>query len=191
MIIARDGAIQDDFRNKKAGKEMTFSPEAVALIEEEYEPRELEQERMPELLANLVSRQRVILRRLSAIFALMDCEITIQRSHVEQAYLCLDYSTDSIRYLLKTAKQEAEQAQVTSFSEQVYEAISLINYGHGCSMTQLHNHFNRRKKGSELKAALQALLESTPPKIEQYHPEKSGVGRKSTMFRVIPEKKSN
>ncbi|WBA82606.1 hypothetical protein [Endozoicomonas sp. GU-1] len=92
---------------------------------------------MPELLTNMVSRHRVFVWRLSAILALMDRSDTVQAEHVQQAYLWLDYSIGSIRYLLNTARQEAEQEQVSGLAEEIYEFLLSHNKGKGCTATDI------------------------------------------------------
>ncbi|MFK0571946.1 hypothetical protein, partial [Endozoicomonas sp.] len=171
---------------KKAGREMVMSQEARAVIIEEYHQRESAQDAMPELLANMVSRHRVFVCRLSAIFALMDLSESVQAEHVRQAYRWLDFSAASIRYLLNTARQEAEQEEVISLAGEIHGFLLTHNDGKGCSSTEIsQNLFSGNKKAKDITAALKSLTESIPPGVEQYQPEQKGRGRKKTIFRPV------
>ncbi|USE34134.1 DUF3987 domain-containing protein [Endozoicomonas sp. SCSIO W0465] len=75
IIRGRDQKIDDDVTDRQAGKEMLMSDDAKAVLNAEYERRERDQDAMPELLANLVSRHRVFVWRLSAI-------VTVQHPHI-------------------------------------------------------------------------------------------------------------
>ncbi|WP_422462578.1 DUF3987 domain-containing protein [Endozoicomonas sp. ALB115] len=186
IIRARDHKTHDDVSDEKAGKEVRMSAEAKAVIDAEYEPREREQDAMPELLANLLSRQRVFVRILSALFSLLDDLDEIQAEHVNQAYRWVDYSADSIRYLLNTAGEEARQVVVNSFAEKVYEAICSIdqnNRGKGASRTAIRDYFNRNRSGKEVSTALKKLLEEVPPRIELMDVTKKGRGAKPEIYR--------
>lgn len=186
---ARDQSSSDNFQVKLKDREMVMSDPAKAVITKEYHRRESEQDAMPELLANLVSRHRVFVRRLSAIFALMDGTDTIEAEHVRQAYCWLDYSMDSIRYLLSTARQEAEQEEVISLADTVYDFLLTHNNGEGASGTEISRTlFSGNKKAKDITPALKALIDSTPPRVEQYQPEKKGRGKKKTIFRPINTK---
>lgn len=189
VIRGRDENVNDDFHDKEVGREMIMSREAQAVIVEEYHQREAAQDAMPELLANMVSRHRVFVWRLSAIFALMDSTDTVQADHVRQAYCWLDYSITSIRYLLNTAKQEAEQDKVISLADTIYDFLLTYNNGNGASTTEISSIlFSKNKKAEDIKAALKSLTESIPPQVEQYQPERKGKGRKPIIFKPLKTK---
>lgn len=189
VIRARDEATTDNYLDKQVGREMIMSSDAYALITEEYHLREAAQDAMPELLANMVSRHRVFVWRLSAIFALMDNTDIVQADHVRQAYCWLDYSAASIRYLLNTASQEAEQEKVISLADTVYEFLLTYDNGSGASSTEISKFlFSNNKKAEEISAALKSLTESIPPRVEPYQPERKGRGRKKVIFRPLKTK---
>ena len=189
VIRARDEVTTDDFMDKQAGCEMMMSAAANALITEEYHFREAAQDAMPELLANMVSRHRVFVWRLSAIFALMDSTDIIQAEHVRQAYCWLDYSIASIRYLLNTASQEAEQDKVISLADTIYEFLLTYNNGNGASTTEISSIlFSKNKKAEDIKASLKSLTESIPPRVEQHQSERKGKGRKPIIFKPLKTK---
>lgn len=165
---------------------MVRSPEAVAVISEKYYPRESAQDVMPEQLANLLARHRVFVWRLSAIFALMDDTDTIEAEHIRQVYRCLDYSIDSIRYLLNTARQEAEQEEHIILGDKIYEFLLTYNGGKGCSLTEINKVlFGGNKRSKDIKPALKYLTECVPAKVECYQPEKQGRGKRETIFRPL------
>ena len=183
VIRARNSTTSDDYLDKQAGQEVIMSDEAIGVIFEGYTPREAAQDAMPDMLANLISRHRVFVWRLSAIFALMDNTDTVRPEYVRQAYCWLDYSVDSIRYLLKTAVQEAKQEKVVSLADKIYEFLLAFNNGEGATSTDISRKlFSGNKKSSEIGQALQVLAESTPPKIEQRKPERQGRGKRKTVF---------
>lgn len=189
VIRARDNITADDYQCKHAGKQIIMSDEAMVVIFEEYFPRETAQDAMPEMLANLVSRHRVFVWRLSAIFALMDNTDTIQPENVRQAYRWLDYSAASIRYLLKTAVAEAKQKDVVSMADKIYDFLLTFNNAKGATTTEINRKlFSGNKKSKEISQALQVLAESTPPKIEQFESQRQGRGRKKTTFVPIKTK---
>ncbi len=178
---ARDQHCSDDYQQQ--GREMIMSEPAKEVITREYNRREAEQDAMPEHLANLVSRHRVFVWRLSAILALMDGTDIITADHVEQAYRWLDYSLASIRYLLGTARQEAEQEAVMSLADTIYNFVLTHNNGEGTSATEIHQVlFKGNKKAGDITPALKALIDSTPPRVEQFQPERKGRGKKKTIF---------
>ncbi|MFK0572224.1 DUF3987 domain-containing protein [Endozoicomonas sp.] len=174
------------------GKEVHMSPEALAIIQAEYIERESELDNMPPLLSNLASRHRVFIWRVSAIFALMDYSDTISAEHIQQAYKCMDYSLQSLRYILKTERQEAQQDQVVILADRIYNAIAFINDGTGCTLTEIHKYFQNKLKSSDMEKAINSLLESAPAKIEEVtHTTKNKRGRKAKVFRPTSAKKAN
>ncbi|WP_299734848.1 DUF3987 domain-containing protein [uncultured Endozoicomonas sp.] len=186
---ARDQSNSDNYQVKLKNREMVMSDPAKDVITKEYHRREAEQDAMPELLANLVSRHRVFVWRLSAILALMDGTDTVAAEHVQQAYRWLDYSLDSIRYLLGTARQEAEQEEVMSLADTIYDFLLSYNNGEGASSTDISRIlFSGNKKAKDIAPALKALIDSTPPRVEQFQPEKKGRGKKKTIFKPITTK---
>ncbi|OQX36403.1 MAG: hypothetical protein B0D91_09135 [Oceanospirillales bacterium LUC14_002_19_P2] len=189
IFRSRNGNPTDSYLERNTGKEMVMSEAAGAILDAEYIVREAEQDRMPERLANPCSRHRVFVWRLSALLALMDYSDVIQADHVRQAYKWIDYSRDSIRYLLNTARQEAEQAALTTFADEVCEAIGRINNGQGCTKTAIHDHFNRNKTAAQLDDALKLLLSESPARVEVVTAQRKGRGRPSKTFQVT--KKTN
>ncbi|MGO0308720.1 DUF3987 domain-containing protein [Endozoicomonas acroporae] len=191
IIKARDQRPIDNAFNDE-GKEITMSEEGLKIIEAEYIQRESDLDSMPRILSYLASRHRVFIWRLSAIFALMDYSDVITAEHVSQAYKCMDYSLDSLRYLLKTARQEAQQEEAASLAERILYAITFINNGSGCTLTDIHKHFKNKLKSSDMEKAICTLLESAPPKIEEVvNHSKNKRGRRAKIFRPTSTKKTN
>ena len=86
IFRARDQQRSDNYQAKDQGREIIMSEPAKAVINREYHRREAEQDAMPELLANLVSRHRVFVWRLSAILALMDGKDTVANDEDKTCY---------------------------------------------------------------------------------------------------------
>ena len=186
---ARDENNLDNYQTESVGKEVMMSVEALALIEKEYKIREKAQDEMPGLLSSLASRQRVFVWRISAIFALMSGTDTIAVEHVRYAYRWLDYSLNSIRYLLRTAEQEANQRDNIALSNIIYDFLLKYNHGRGATTTEinrigLQGNINTKK----ISSALKLLIESNPPKVEQLQLKREGPGRKPTLFKPIKTK---
>ena len=183
---ARQNIKTDDYQNK-TGQEMHLTPAAEELLHNEYEHREKHEDKLPEPLASLLARQREHVWRIAALLALIDTDNdpnTIDEQHMLYAYHWVDYSNQSLRYLLQTANHEAQQEQAVALSERVLHAIQVINNGQGCTTTDIHDHFNRHLKGADLSKAIDVLLHEVPPRITCQ--KQKTQGNSAQVFRVIP-----
>ena len=187
---ARDKTLSDNYQDENQGKEIVVSDAAKAVIDSEYHYREADQDAMPELLANMVARHRVFIWRLSAILALLDGTDTVEAEHVHQAYKWLDYSLASIRYILSTAVQEAEQDRIMNLAAKIYNFLQKYNDGQGASSTEINKKLlSGNTRSADITSALQSLIECTPQKIEKHQIIKKGRGKNKTVFKPLVKRK--
>jgi len=179
---ARQCMKADDYQNNM-GQEMHLTPAAKEVLHDEYAGREKHEEMLPEPLASLLARQREHVWRIAALLALMDMDNdpnTIDEQHFTAAYHWVDYSRQSLRYLLRTANHEAQQGKAIALADRVFHAIQVTNSGQGCTTSEIHKHFNNHLKGSDLSKAIDVLLNEVPPRITCQKQNSA------QLFRVIP-----
>ncbi|OED37659.1 hypothetical protein AB832_05025 [Flavobacteriaceae bacterium (ex Bugula neritina AB1)] len=183
---SRSGMPEDDYRTTDS-LPLTMSTEALELINKNYYILEKEKINLPESLASLISRHRVFVWRLSGLFALMDLRDVISVDHVSYAYKWLEYSKDSLRYLLSTAKNEHEESKNADLATKILEFIK--SKGDPVTRTDIVKHLSGNVEKNFIDKAIGKLLKAVPPKINQDKIKPpSGKGRPKIIYYYIDEK---
>ncbi|WP_067585708.1 hypothetical protein [Endozoicomonas ascidiicola] len=166
----------------QAGQEVVISARAKQALDIEYTRRENELEGMPAPFRHMLSWHRVLAWRLSALLALFDLSKTVDSQHVLMAYRLLDISKNDLHELLgEPTHQQAPKVPTTV--DTIYEFIKSSGK-QGVTQTEINHLFKRNKKADDIRRALRSLLESSPPRIEQFQQDGNGKGRKTTRYRI-------
>lgn len=154
-------------------KEITMNQEAKKYWEKIYIT--LSQDN-PGLIGSLLARTEVYTRMLAMIFALLDQKNVIELSHLKASARWISYTDQSIRYLFGSLEDQFKENEKTKFAEEVFQVLLQRQM----NRTDLNKHFNGHKASSEIKNALEWLLNQSPARIVQIK-QKTG-GRSKIIF---------
>ena len=104
----------------------------------------------PGLLGAVISRAEAQVMRLACLFALLDCERTIRRAHLEAALAIWRYCEESARFIFGDALGDP-------IADEILRALRQASAG--MTRTELRDLFGRHRNSREIVRALQMLLE--------------------------------
>jgi hypothetical protein len=114
------------------------------------------------LVTGLLERRPPMLKRIAMIFALTDKTTVIERKHIAAAFAWIRFWTDSVRFIFSSGAAEAAQHDVSVAATKI---IRFLSQGRQ-SRTQINNDcFHGKLSRDKLDAALDELLQATPPRI--------------------------
>ncbi len=137
----------------------------------------------------LLERRAPTLLRMAMIFALTDKSTVIEVHHVRAALAWVRYWVDSVRFIFRTAAQEAEQAEVGDAAARI--AQYLREHGRR-SRTQISREcFRGGMSRTRIDQALDELLGQTPPAITvEIEARKTGPGSATKFYALTNSPKS-
>jgi hypothetical protein len=167
-------------------RRMSMTPSAKALYERLYRA-ELNRADGGELITGLLDRRAPTLIRIAMILALTDKTLLIDKRHIEAALAWIRYWTDSVRFIFKDLAENAAEAEKKR--ENAEKIVAFLRcLPDGASRKEIYRDlFNNHESSGDIRAAIDALLSESPPRIEAFEVPRSdgkkGLG--STRFRLI------
>lgn len=170
-------------------KRVTFTDEARAMYARLYRT-ELQDRAGGERVAGLLERRAAYLQRLAMLFALCDLSPVMDVRHVEAALHWVRYWSDSVRYIFASARQESEAQKANDAAEKIM--AFLTEHGKATRTELTKDCFKCRETKSVIDAAIQELLQASPPQIEiEVLPRKNGTGSGTKIYRMTTAKSAN
>ncbi|MGI2323814.1 MULTISPECIES: DUF3987 domain-containing protein [unclassified Methylococcus] len=169
----------------KDTRRMMLSDEASRLYAEAY-TKELTRSEASDVLTGLMERAAPYALRLAMLFAIMDKVLVIQPCHLDAALAWVRYWRQSVRFIF-SAKVDAAASQ-----DRADNARKILTFltakPAGATRTEISAEcFMRHLPAKKIDDALQALMVSTPPRIELFEvPRPDGKrGSQTKVYRLV------
>jgi hypothetical protein len=112
------------------------------------------------LIGAMTARAEVQVTRLAMLYAILNGSTTIHLAHLEAAEEVWRYCEESVRYIFDAASGNSD-------ADKILSALS-SHVGDGLSQTEISVHvFNRNRTATQIKAALNALMNIQRVRYEQ------------------------
>ena len=135
------------------------------------------------LVTSLLERRAPVLLRIAMVFTLTDKVTLIEERHVKAAAAWVRYWSDSVRFIFRSAAQEEAQHEVTDAARKIVEFLEAKGRQPRTKITT--ECFQGRLPKDKIDAALDELLQSTPPVIVvQVEPRPDGPGSGTKFYRL-------
>jgi len=124
---------------------------------------ELNDEVGSDLVSGLLERRAPMLLRLAMLFALSDLQLRIDVAHIDAAMAWMRYMAASVRYVFVSTAEEAKMALSRKLSDQLFNFLRARGTA---TRSEINTDcFGGRVPKTQMDAAIERLLTSTPPKI--------------------------
>lgn len=162
---------------------MHLSPNAAKAYEALYR-RELNHQQFGPLVTGLLERRAPVLLRIAMLLALTDLSFVIEEQHITAAWAWVCYWTDSVRFIFSSGAEEHAQQHVTEAANKI---VAFLRQHGRKSRTEISREcFQGRLLKEPLDAALDELLQATPPVIEAtLEKRREGVGSGTTYYTLV------
>jgi hypothetical protein len=161
---------------------LEMDPQARRLYADLY-TGELNRHDYGPLVTGLLERRAPVLQRIAMLLALTDRTQVIGETHILAALAWIHYWTDSVRFIFTNSAEEEAQRETTDTAKKILEFLSARGRQSRTSITA--ECFQGRLQKDRINAALDELLQSTPPAIQvEVEPRRDGPGSPTKFYRL-------
>ncbi len=117
-----------------------------------------------ERINGMLERRAPMLLRIAMLFALCDLTAEITLAHIEAALAWIRFGVESVKYIFASALDEVQVAEINDLADKIVTHLQVKVQATRSQISRecFHGHIS----ADRLDAAIDALLSTTPPRLE-------------------------